>query len=553
MSDGTVLAMDLHLPADREPVACLLQRVPYGKDVPAIVAGALDPARALERGYAVAVQDCRGRGRSEGEFTPFVNESSDGAETIHWLASQPWCDGRVGMFGRSYAAMCQWLVAGRDDVPQLTAIAPMFSGSDPWSDWLRPDGVAEWGFVLLWCLRYLAPEEVARREVAELPSGLTGDRLAAWIDGLGDLYRHGIGVDDGRVAQIAELMPVIAAVLAAECGDGPATSGAETTSPVSRVPALVIGGWFDIFLRGTLDTWERLAASPAAPPAHLVVGPWAHGGACPGTFAERDFGPAASAAAVGLTSRQLDWFDRWMPTTADVPDDPLPAARVFDTGTDTWRDEPLWPPSDVRTCRWYLTPGHDAAALDGRLRHHAVDSTGSWELAYDEATPVPTVGGQTFLPGLDVAANAGPRNQHELLGRGDVLAFVGDERSRSPMQIVGAPAATLAVSGAPPESRWCLRLVDVGPDGWILLAESATRARTDATTVHIRLPGIAHTILAGHRIAIVISHTSFPRYGAWIGEPHAGPARRGSSYVHHGPGVASYVDVPIRHPQEVPE
>ena len=558
--DGTVLATDVHRPVVDRTIGCLLQRVPYGKDVPAIVHGALDVDRAVARGYAVAVQDCRGRGRSDGDFVPFRAEADDGEATIRWLAEQPWCNGRVGMFGRSYGGVAQWLVARRE-VPALRAIAPMFSGHDPLSGWLCPDGSVEWGFALLWCIRYLAPEQLARRD-GDAP--MTAVELVELIDRVDDVLRA--RPEDVSLDAVIDLVPLLGEVIALERsagrydlgdgGPGPDLRG----GPPSQVPALVIGGWFDVFLGGTLDSAVDVAA--AGVPSRLVVGPWAHGGTCPGVFPEIDFGAAASAAAVRLTDVQLDWFDRWM------ADDPAPGAsgagpsqvaaagppaRLFVTGRDEWVDEPSWPPTDVEVQRWALVPdvpdGTVApAGLAGLVRPSvsAGIDAGSWSLTWDEDRPVPTLGGQTFLPGLDVAANAGPRRQDELLARDDVLAAVGPlVPAGAPVDVLGEVWVVLAVSDAPAGTRWCARLVDVGPDGWVLLAEAAARppGEVDAVSVHLR--GVAHRVRPGHRIGLLVSHSSSPRFGPPVHAGGAG-ARRGATRVRFGPSAPSYVDLPVR-------
>ena len=126
LPDGTVLVADVQLPEGAGSFPTLLQRVPYGRGTPAIRDGALDTLRAVRRGYAVVTQDCRGRFDSDGEFEPFVHEAADGADTVAWIRLQPWSDGSVGMFGRSYSGFLQWQTAALR--PEgLHAIAPMFS------------------------------------------------------------------------------------------------------------------------------------------------------------------------------------------------------------------------------------------------------------------------------------------------------------------------------------------------------------------------------------------------------------------------------------------
>ena len=82
------------------------------------------------RGYAVAVQDCRGRFGSEGVWEPFLNEPKDGYDAIEWLAAQPWSNGKVGMIGGSYVGWVQWWAASQHP-PHLVTIIPNVSPPDP--------------------------------------------------------------------------------------------------------------------------------------------------------------------------------------------------------------------------------------------------------------------------------------------------------------------------------------------------------------------------------------------------------------------------------------
>src|SRR5271170_6272896 len=102
MRDGVELATDVYRPHTAGRYPTLLQRLPYDKDSVELRNYSLDVLRAVRSGYAVVVQDTRGRYASAGEFAPFANDSQDGADTIRWCAQQPWSTGEIGMFGGSY-------------------------------------------------------------------------------------------------------------------------------------------------------------------------------------------------------------------------------------------------------------------------------------------------------------------------------------------------------------------------------------------------------------------------------------------------------------------
>src|SRR5262245_41669 len=101
MRDGCQLRADIYRPIGSGPYPVLLMRQPYGKTLASTVTMP-HPTWFARQGLMVVVQDVRGRGRSEGEFTPFVHEAEDGYDTVEWAASLPNSNGRVGMYGFSY-------------------------------------------------------------------------------------------------------------------------------------------------------------------------------------------------------------------------------------------------------------------------------------------------------------------------------------------------------------------------------------------------------------------------------------------------------------------
>jgi predicted acyl esterase len=176
--DGTVLRVNVHLPATDDPVPVLLCAHPYGKDnVPKRKRGggysvpfqyrvlrqtapirfstltsweAPDPAWWSERGFAVVNCDLRGAGHSDGVGALLSDqEGEDVYDLIEWAAAQPWSTGAVGMIGVSYLAISQWKAAALRP-PHLKAIVPWEGFTDAYRDLLRPGGIEEVGFVKMW-------------------------------------------------------------------------------------------------------------------------------------------------------------------------------------------------------------------------------------------------------------------------------------------------------------------------------------------------------------------------------------------------------------------
>ena len=149
MRDGVVLYADVFRPDTDEPGPVLLQRTPYDKSF--AKAGSLDAVRGAKEGYAVVVQDVRGRYTSEGEFYTFINESNDGYDTIEAVAKLPWCSGKIGMYGGSYVGATQWLAAVAKP-PHLSAIAPGITSDDYYEGWTYQGGAFQLNFALSWAL-----------------------------------------------------------------------------------------------------------------------------------------------------------------------------------------------------------------------------------------------------------------------------------------------------------------------------------------------------------------------------------------------------------------
>jgi len=172
MRDGTVLRADVYRPDSDATWPVLLQRTPYDKNVPRISALLLNPIRAASAGYAVVVQDVRGRFASDGDFYTFRHEPDDGYDTIAWAAAQPWSAGQVGMFGLSYVGATQWLAAITTP-PALATMVPVVTASDYHEGWTYQGGAFELGFNASWTLSNLAFATLVRRMKAgeQFPSG----------------------------------------------------------------------------------------------------------------------------------------------------------------------------------------------------------------------------------------------------------------------------------------------------------------------------------------------------------------------------------------------
>ena len=146
MRDGVELATDIYMPAQGGPFPTIVQRTPYDRGNPIGLTGP-DAVFLAQRGYAVVVQDVRGRYDSEGEWYPFVNEADDGHDTIEWAAKQPWSKGKVGTIGASYFGLTQWQAA-QGGSSHLVASVPRVAYSNLYHNWVYTGGAFQLAFNL---------------------------------------------------------------------------------------------------------------------------------------------------------------------------------------------------------------------------------------------------------------------------------------------------------------------------------------------------------------------------------------------------------------------
>ncbi|KPI00324.1 hydrolase CocE/NonD family protein [Actinobacteria bacterium OK006] len=472
MRDGTVLAADVYRTEGAEPCSTVLIRTPYSKDDPTHVNTWINVLRAAESGWAVVVQDVRGRFRSGGTFVPFAHEADDGADTIAWVREQPWSDGYVGMVGGSYVGITQWLAATR--APEgLLGIVPACTADDVTTGWMYEEQnltfgfLAHWASVLVASSTNLSPE--ARARAATLVQDVTDNRYRTFddlVEAAGDLAPYLPDWRD-RSGKIA----------------GPEAAGRV------RVPALVIAGWFDIFGPGAVASYPRReAAGTRHPHDRLLAGPWAHG-LTGGWFPGRTYGPAASFDALDPTRLQLGWFET-LRDGGPVAADPV---TVFVMGADEWRSFSAWPPQEARLVEVPLR-------VDGS--RHALVS----------AEPVPTIGGRTFFPGYKVAANAGPRPQGPLGERDDVVALVSDPLPED-TDVLGGITCRLAVASDAP-TMVVVKLSTADHDGdMVLLAEGSSRTANagQGETISVDLGPTAMRLPRGTRLSLTVAASDFPR------------------------------------------
>lgn len=517
MRDGVRLATDVFVPEVPAPVPAIVVRTPYDRTATALVNLRFDVLRAAARGYAVVTQDTRGRFASEGTFTPFADEAADGADTLAWVRAQPWCDGRVGMAGGSYLGVTQWAAAANGVEPP-DVISPFATGSSAYDGWTYQGGAFQLGFTLYWTLTSLAMGEAVRRrsrgEDADIAS------LIRAVDGCDSVYRR---LPLTNVPELADLAPYYAEWLAHRTYDDYwRSNGPVPDDSAVAVPSLNVGGWFDIFLKGTLENYRRSRErNPGG--TRLLIGPWAHL-VTGGLYPEASFGVASGTDGIDMNGIQLRWFDERL---KGIEDDAAPV-RLFVMGIDQWRDEDVWPLTRATPTRFHLRSTGQAAldVRDGRLTEEPPGAGEPEDVyAYDPRDPVPTLGGSTYMPGAAITSNAGPRDQRSVESRPDVLTYTSAPLE-TPVEVTGPVRAVLHVASSAVDTDITVKLVDVWPDGRAMsLADGIIRARYRGSlsdpsllepgtiyALEIDLVAVSNVFGAGHRIRVDVSSSNFPRF-----------------------------------------
>ena len=490
MRDGVELATDVYLPDGVGKFPTLLVRDMYSNGTNA---GRQAYAKfATANGYAFVFQSVRGRYDSDGNWYPYFPEINDGDDTLSWIAEQPWSDGKVGMFGTSYLASVQWLAAlGRN--PALQAIIPAMSPGNYYRDVAYPGGAfsllsrARWGIGLAGSRTTTMFPVDWINEIDHLPIETLAGSLGFNVRHFQDWLRH--------PSYDAYWEPV----------------NLEQRATEMSVPALNIGGWYDVFLRSTLgsyQTMQREAASETARTGQrLIIGPWPHGWNASTRTGDREFG---EDSLIDVTPLYLEWFDYWL---KDGPEPAGAPIRIFVMGDNEWRDEIEWPLARTDYQSWYLH-------RDGSLSS-AKPAANARPLSYDydPADPVPTLGGNIMEPSL-----RGPYDQAPLDDRDDVLRFLTSPFTAR-TEITGPIRAEIFASSDATDTDFMAKLIVVKPNGVAFnLVDGVIRARyregfeqpslIEPGKVYkyaIDLWATSYVLSPGDRLRVDITSSNFPR------------------------------------------
>lgn len=564
MRDGVRLSTDVYRPQGAEgPLPTVLVRTPYDKGRgPDVLSQVF-----LKRGYAVVVQSERGRYFSEGHYGHYLQgASTDGCDTLEWIAKQPWSNGRVGTIGCSSTGEQQWPMAAGNH-PAHAAMIPMASGTAigdvPGND--TRGAIYRGGIPLLgiWAWWY---QDAVPGERFLLPPDSTQEQRIRLRQSYSLLPKAQVkprGVTDSAKLKHLPTQEVLRKLGGALTPfdefigwKGPADPRWEEVellrgSDRPEVPCIHINTWHDIGVGETVRVFQHLQEL-GVPNQYLIVAPgphcslsrelishlsapelrkWAESSGLSDISRLPDFDATAlrygdleagdiryRGVDLGYTQLFLRWFDKWLAGAENaVTEMPRVQLLVLNQG---WVSGERWPLPGVRMTPYYLAGDPDARFRheNGILTPEAPAAAGSESFVYDPDNPVPSRGGGCCEP--DVALD-----QRQVEARRDVLVF-STPPLEAPVTIAGPIEVVLEVSSSARDTDFIVKLVDVYPDGKAInLNDDGFRVRyregfdtsvpmEKGEIYRITLPNMVagNRFLPGHRIRLDITSSHFPLY-----------------------------------------
>jgi putative CocE/NonD family hydrolase len=499
LRDGVSLSADVYVPVGARGLPTLVQWTPYESTRERFVSWG---AWFAQRGYAAVVVDVRGRYESEGRFVAWEKDGVDAHDTLTWAAAQPWSNGRIGTWGRSYGGLVQWQLAHLGH-PNLECLAPQVIHDDYFWDGYWTGGAFQLALTLgaaaLWTSALALITGPSARDVVlndrvfghlplvELDEVVLGRRVDYWRtwwehqenDGYWHQFRH-------RPERV-------------------------------QVPIFQQGGWFDPYSGSHLRSF---AAIPKGLPNRVLMGPWSHEEEVETFRGDVDL----SAGVTVIREHELAFYDRFLKDEANDWDT-RPPLELFVLGANAWQAEREWPLARTEWTPFYLRRSGELSRTEP-----AVDEPAD-RYAYDPADPVPSVGGVssvlTMTQGAETPVRPGPLDQRELERRADVLVYTSEPLERD-LEVIGPLEVVLYAASSARDTDWMVRLCDVYPDGRsIVVTEGVVRARyrssvegestellepDEVAEYRIRCYPLANVFRQGHRVRLDVTSSSFPRF-----------------------------------------
>jgi uncharacterized protein len=560
--DGVTLRADVYLPSTEGEFPAILLRTPYSAAL-----GELSEdktvndlcrnfaAEFIPLGFAFVIQDCRGTGRSGGEWDPYINERNDGIDLQEWVTEQTWCNGNIALFGGSYCGNTQWAVADHAEhgLKAMVTDVPLFN----YYDVNFTNGAYRLECNTVWNAFMTRPRADQDPLVSFAPEGWSEGLIIKNGNNWTDVFRHLPLRNTGR--QVGEQPHWLRSNVRHPAGFDDYWRPSSTTDRLDAVavPNLTCSGWYDLFMVQALNNLPEIRRNAKNETArehqHLIIGPWGH--MLGESIGDLVFGDEAD---LDLAEARADWYRHWL-TDEDTGVEDWPFLKIFVMGDNQWRNEQEWPLERTEFTNFYFHSGGSANSRtgDGRLNINPPSVEPMDDYVYDPEFPVPSVGGYwSFL------TPCGPCEQGEVENREDVLVFTS-EALTEPMEVTGPVKVVLYASSDALDTDWTAKLVDVHPDGQAYnLCEGIQRARfrvPDATPTliepgkiyryEIDLWATSNAFLPGHQIRVQISSSNFPCFDR---NPNTGHSfgfdiemRQANQTIYHDEEHPSHIVLPV--------
>jgi uncharacterized protein len=516
MRDGVKLSTDIYLPQAEGKAPVILIRTPYKKEM-----GENQARYYARRGYAVAIQDCRGRFGSEGVWEPFLNESTDGYDAIEWLAAQPWSNGKVGMIGGSYVGWVQWWAAS-ERPPHLVTIIPNVSPPDPFYNIPYEHG-AFFIFGAIWWADIL--ESKATGDLSGVALSKIGEKK------YGELLRA-LPVIDLDKAVLGKENPYWRLWIAHPVDDN-WWARADFLNKLKDVnlPVFHQSGWFDGDGIGTKLNYQQMKEYGHGN-QKLTIGPWGHTDTAARKLGDHDFGPAA---LIDLQRDYLRWFDYWLKGVDNgITKEPL--VSIFVMGANQWLHGNTYPLPATKFTKLYFSGEGKANTSkgDGRLTFDEPPAGAPADhYVYDPGDPTPdpnfyetTAAQDKLVQSVDEKKKEAEEHHEKVTAdRRDILVYQTEEL-KEPLTFAGPLSATLYAASSARDTDWFVSLVEIEKDGKTFsLASGKLRARfrNSVKKPELLTPGRIYeytldlwhtgiTVPAGARLRVEVASAVFPMF-----------------------------------------
>lgn len=462
MRDETELPTDLYFPPNQyENLPCILIRSPAGRNAH----HCRNFAKFSNHGFLIAIQDTRSSLDSEGKTIPYLadgwGKEKDGYDAVEWLAKSSFTNGKIGTYGFSALGITQQMMAPTAP-PSLKC-------------------------------QYIGVAAGSLYHHAVYPGGcLLKNQVEGWL---------GFYAKDSSVYKF----------LCSQPNYNEFWSLFNTFEQASSIntPAIHLGGWFDIFIQGTIDSFlsrQKYGQPDALGKQKLIIGPWTHH--WPDNLTLGDFKVPENAKKLPKQYLPEKWFASYLTNTDKIDD--LPAVTYYVMGSldegsnygNEWRTSEIWPiPATVTP--FYFTS-------KGRIETKKENKTSKLHYTYIPSKPIPTIGGRNLF------MESGPKDQSQIEMRDDILVFTSKPLNND-MEITGQIFIKLFCNSAAKESQIIARFCDVYPDGRsILIADGMTLVKPNddikqIEEVNIDLWTTSIIIGKGHSLRVSISNSNYPR------------------------------------------